>query len=197
VTYAVWHDDDRVLAQRNRDSRERKLDRHIALVGFMGAGKSSIGALLADALERPFHDSDDTVEKQTGHTLQALFAQGEAQFRTIEAAVVRELVAGPPAVISLGGGALQAESTRSLLVTRCFVVHLYLSWEDVRTAMPGLSVDRPLLQRPLAEIHQLYLERQKTYRDAHARVHVQRDDVDTAFRRVLAAVRRADPRPAN
>jgi shikimate kinase len=189
---AMQHDDDLDLAQRNRQSRERKLDRHIALVGFMGAGKSSIGARLADVLERPFYDSDDYVEKVTGNTVQELFVLGEAEFRSAEAAAVREIVAGPPAVVALGGGALQDQATRALLTRRCFVVHLYLSWADVRTGLPGLSVDRPLLQRPLAEIHELYLERQRTYRDAHVRIHVPRDDVDKAFGRVLAALRRTD-----
>jgi shikimate kinase len=192
----MLYEDDHSLAQRNRASRERKLDRHISLVGFMGAGKSSIGALLAEELERPFYDSDARVEQLTRQTVQELFALGEAEFRRAEAKTIRELVAGPSAVISLGGGALQCEPTRALLTRECFIVHLYLSWADVRAALPGLSGDRPLLQRPLSEIHQLYIERQKTYRDAHVRIHVPRNDIDKAFRRVLIALRRVDGAPA-
>jgi shikimate kinase len=162
----------------------------------MGAGKSSIGKRLADTLGRPFYDSDDRVEKLTGRTVRELFVLGEAEFRNAEAAAVREIVTGPPAVVALGGGALQDETTRALVMRRCFVVHLYLSWADVRTGLPGLCVDRPLLQRPLAEIHELYLRRQITYRDAHVRIHVPRDDVDRAFGRVLDALRRTDHQPA-
>jgi shikimate kinase len=191
----LQHDDDYDLAQRHRRSRERKLDRHIALVGFMGAGKSSIGALLAKELQRPFYDSDDRIEQLAEKTVQELFALGEAEFRSAEAEAIREIVTGPPAVISLGGGALQSEAIRALLTRRCFVVHLYLSWADVQAALPGLSGDRPLLQRPLSEIHQLYIERQKTYRDAHVRIHVPRNDIDQAFRRVLTALRRVDGAP--
>ena len=104
---AMQHDDDLDLAQRNRHSRERKLDRHIALVGFMGAGKSSIGARLADALERPFYDSDDYVEKLTGKTVQELFVLGEAEFRSAEAAACERSSPVHPRSLLLAGGALQ------------------------------------------------------------------------------------------
>ena len=74
------YDDEERLARRHRASREGKLDRHIALVGFMGAGKSSIGGLLAERLGRPFYDSDASIEELTGRTVQELFRMGEAEF---------------------------------------------------------------------------------------------------------------------
>jgi shikimate kinase len=188
--------EDIALDGRNRRSRERLLDRHIALVGFMGAGKSSLGGPLAAALERPFFDSDDGVEKLTGQTVRELFAsRSEAEFRELEAKAIAEILAGPPSIVSLGGGALQTKTTRALVSEHCFVVHLYVSWPEIRAALPELSADRPLLQRPLGEIHSLYIARQRTYRHAHVRVHVARDDIDTAVRQVLAALRRSGSPP--
>ncbi len=179
-------------SERNIWAREQRLDRHIALVGFMGAGKSSLGRALADRLQRPFFDTDLCVQESQNVTVQELFASGrEAEFRTLEAAVIGELLAGPPAVLSLGGGALMSDSVRASLRERCFVIHLYLSWAEVRASLDGLRVERPLLQRPLADVHSLYLERQKTYRDADVRIHAPRDDIERAIEHVLYALRRA------
>ena len=84
------------------------LNRHIALVGFMGAGKSTLGREVAERLGRPFVDVDAEVEGVTGRSISQLFeAEGEAFFRTKEAKVtVERLHTSPPAVLALGGGAL-------------------------------------------------------------------------------------------
>ena len=185
----MHHDEELHLARRQRASRDSKLNRHIALVGFMGAGKSSVGALLAERLGRPFVDTDASIEQLSGRTVQELFALGESEFRAEEAAAIRRIIAGPPAVIALGGGALEREETRELLGASCFVVHLHLSWADVRSALPALTPDRPLLQQPLADVHRLYLDRQKSYRGADVRIDAPRD-VEQAVERVLAALRR-------
>lgn len=186
-------DEDLALAERNSRSRARRLARHISLVGFMGAGKTSVGVELARHLDRPFLDSDRVVQERAGRSVQELFAEGrEREFRRLEAEVVRELLDGPPAVIALGGGALMDAATRAALAERSFVIHLYLSWAEVKASLNQLSGERPLLQRPLAEIHELYIERQATYRDAHVRIHAPRDDPTSALRHVLYALRRAD-----
>lgn len=185
------HDEDLALAERHSRSRNRKLERHIALIGFMGAGKSSLGVLLAKELGRAFVDSDTCVQETTGRSVQELFAAGdEAEFRAAEEAAIRELLDGPPAVIALGGGALQSEGTRRVLTARCFVIHLHVSWAEVRASLADLSDARPLLQRPQAQIHELYLARQKTYRDADVRIHVPRNDPSLALKHVLYALRR-------
>jgi shikimate kinase len=178
--------------QRNLRSRERMLDGHVALVGFMGAGKSSLGRLVAERLGRPFYDTDLCIQERCGCTVQELFAQGRVEeFRNVEAGVVHALLDGEPAVLSLGGGALVNETTRAALFERCFIIHLYVSWAEVRASLPMLSEERPLLQRPLADVHQLYLDRQATYRDAHVRIWTPRDDPERALEHVLYALRRA------
>ena len=182
------------------DSRERSsrispgmaaAERHIALVGFMGSGKSSLAPPIAQALGRPSFDTDTEVERR-GRTIVDFFAAGEeAAFRALEAEVVRELVGGPPAVLSLGGGALQDDGSRALLRERALMVHLVVPWEVIRAALPDLLATRPLLQgRSELEIHQLFMRRERTYAAAHLRVDVPRADVETAAAHVLAELRR-------
>jgi shikimate kinase len=179
---------------------ESYLARHLALVGFMGAGKSTLGLAIAREMGRPCFDTDHEVESRLGRTIVDLFAGGEeATFRRVEAEVVTDLVERPPAVLSLGGGALDDPGTRSTLFDRCLVVHLFVSWDDIRLALPGLVANRPLLQgRSESEIHELYVKRQRTYRDAHLRVDAPRGDVNAAARHVLSMLTAcaADPSAA-
>jgi shikimate kinase len=165
-------------------------ERHIALAGFMGSGKSSLGPPIARELGRPFFDTDVEVERR-GRTIVDFFAAGEERaFRTLEAQVVRELVDGPPAVIALGGGALQDESTRELLDARALLVHLVVTWEAVLAELPSLMATRPLLQgRSELEIHQLFLRRERNYARAHLRVELQREGVEPAAQQVLEHLR--------
>lgn len=166
-------------------------ERHIALVGFMGSGKSSLGPPVAAALGRPFFDTDTEVERR-GRTIVDFFTAGEEPaFRALEAEVVRELVDGPPAVFALGGGALMNDRSRALLAERSLVVHLVVPWEAIRGALPRLVATRPLLQgRSELEIHQLFMRRERTYAVAHLRVEVPRGDVAIAAAHLLAELRR-------
>lgn len=90
----------------------------IILTGFMGAGKTTVGALLAERLGWRFLDSDRVVEDRAGMTVAEIFARrGEAAFRELEAATIREVVRGDLLVLALGGGALESAATRSLLAS--------------------------------------------------------------------------------
>ena len=90
----------------------------IILTGFMGAGKTTVGALLAERLGWRFLDSDRVVEDRAGMTVAEIFAgRGEAAFRALEAETIREIVRGEPLVLALGGGALESAATRSLLAS--------------------------------------------------------------------------------
>src|SRR4051794_36346481 len=89
------------------------LGRHIALVGFMGAGKSTLGREVAARLGRPFLDVDDEVERTEGPIWELFAERGEAAFRELEARVVRDASSRrEPSVIAVGGGAVE---TRHLL----------------------------------------------------------------------------------
>lgn len=92
--------------------------RRIILTGFMGAGKSTIGALLAQRLGWNFLDIDTVIESRAGKTVAEIFArQGEAAFRALEAEAIREQSRRENLVLALGGGAVETESTRELLAT--------------------------------------------------------------------------------
>lgn len=119
----------------------------IVLVGFMGAGKTTIGRLLADKLVLPFVDSDLVIEQRTGRQVRDIFAQdGEPAFRKLEHEVVASLLDGPDAVLALGGGAPEHPGTQELL-KRAEVVYLRVGYQQ---AMQRVADDeyRPLLARP-------------------------------------------------
>jgi shikimate kinase len=167
-----------------------ELSRHIAFVGFMGAGKSTAAKLTARRLRATWRDSDDVIVQRCGRSIPELFAAGEQdRFRALEREVIAELLAGPPSVLSLGGGALEDAGTRAALLQDAFVVYLEVSWPEVRAELPVLMRTRPLLQdRTEDEIHQLFLRRQATYAEADLRVHAPRGHVAMAADQVLAAL---------
>jgi 3-dehydroquinate synthase len=123
------------------------LQRPIAVAGFMGAGKSTVGRLLARRLGRPFADADAEVERRAGCSVRALFERdGEGAFRALEAAVTRDLLErGDAPVIALGGGALTSQATRALVRERAFC-----AWLDVPPATAWRRVEGAPAARPLA-----------------------------------------------
>ena len=91
--------------------------RTIALVGLMGVGKTSIGRRLAAALDLPFRDADEEIEKAAGSSINQIFADvGEAEFRAGERRVIQRLLTEEPAhVLATGGGAFVQPETRAFL----------------------------------------------------------------------------------
>jgi shikimate kinase len=125
--------------------------RRIILTGFMGAGKSTVGALLAQRLGWQFVDTDQVIEAQTGLTIARLFAEhGEATFRALEAEAVRDKVQANDVVLALGGGAIEVEGTREALLKlrEACVVFLDAPLEvmvERCLAQPG-AAERPVLR---------------------------------------------------
>ena len=119
----------------------------IVLVGFMGAGKSTVGSLLAARLGLPFTDSDQVIEQRAGRPVRQIFAEdGEPAFRALEHQVIAELLDGPPIVLALGGGAAEHPGTREKL-DGAQVVYLHVSYEQALLRVGG-DRGRPLLARP-------------------------------------------------
>jgi shikimate kinase len=134
--------------------------RTIALVGPMGAGKSSVGRRLARHLDRRFIDTDSVIAAEHGAIPHLFSTVGEGAFRTIERDVVqRELRSG--AVVALGGGAVLDESTRAALAG-CTVVLLTVSEEAVTARLAGSR--RPLLTEGIASWRRIAAERDPLYR---------------------------------
>ena len=135
----------------------------VVLVGFMGAGKSTVGRLVAGRLGVSFADSDEVIRERSGRTPREIFAtDGEAAFRALERGVVRELVdARSVGVLALGGGAVEDAGTREVL-REARVVHLDVSFAQVR-ARVGRDPGRPVLARP--DLPELFAARQAAYRE--------------------------------
>jgi len=140
------------------------LGRHIALAGFMGAGKTTLGSDLALALGRSFVDVDAEIEREAGTPIAEIFAaRGESEFRLLEERRIREaLEACEPAVIALGGGALGAESTRNALRERAFTILVEVDVDKAWHRVSGAG-NRPLAGDE-ASFRKLYAERLPVYR---------------------------------
>lgn len=101
------------------------LTKTVALVGMMGAGKTSIGKRLAARLEAPFMDADHEIEAAAGMTVAEIFSKyGEPEFRRLERSVIARLLAGPSLVLASGGGAYIDDSTRAALKDSAFTIWL-------------------------------------------------------------------------
>jgi shikimate kinase len=134
----------------------------IVLVGFMGAGKTTVGQLVADKLGVRFLDSDHVIEERTGRRIPDIFtAAGEPGFRELEHQVVAGLLAGSPAVLALGGGAAAYPATRSLLASAgTDVVFLRVGFSSALDRVGG-DTGRPMLARP--DIADVFAARQEIY----------------------------------
>lgn len=125
-----------------------RLARPVALVGLMGAGKTSVGRRLADLVSAPFVDSDAEIAVAAGMSIPEIFATyGEPEFRDGERRVIARLLSGPPCVLATGGGAFIEERTRADILELATSVwlraDLEVLWDRVRDR-PG----RPLLDAP-------------------------------------------------
>ena len=186
-----WTDSEEADANKHMVvGRARIFDRPIALAGFMGVGKSTLGRLLAESLDREFLDTDREVQAISGQTPNDFFARGdEVGFRRIEAQVIRDLMRRGPVVISLGGGALLDPASRRLLHRQTALVHLHVSWNDLRVHLAEIAEGRPLLEgKSEPEIHRMYLARLQTYQGAMLRITVSRVSIPEAMRTILTAL---------
>jgi shikimate kinase len=139
---------------------------NIFLVGLMGAGKTSVGKLLAKRLGKAFYDCDQELERATGVKIPVIFEiEGEAGFRAREARMLAELASRRDIVLATGGGAVLSADNRKLLAGNGVVVYLRAVVADLwqRTRHDR---NRPLLKtaEPRAKLEQLFAERDPLYR---------------------------------
>ena len=155
--------------------KETPTIRNIALVGFMGTGKSSVGRHVAEELRFAFIDTDELLESRAGKPIARIFAEdGEAVFRELESDVVRELESKSGCVIATGGGLIVNPGNLESLKRHALVICLWASpdaiWQRTRH-----QTHRPLLNcaDPLEKIRGLLAAREPAYRQADVLVNTE------------------------
>ena len=161
--------------------------RNLALIGFMGTGKSSVGQFVAAHLHFAFLDTDQMIEARAGKSINEIFAQeGEPAFRECERQIVQELTARRRTVISTGGGLPEDAANLESLKSHALVVCLWASpekiWERVRN-----QTHRPLLHDPdpLAKIRELLAARETAYRRADVLINTEMRSVREVAQQVI------------
>ncbi|GLR63690.1 shikimate kinase AroK [Marinospirillum insulare] len=148
-----------------QDEQECNSLTNIFLIGSMGAGKSTLGRLLASALKRPFYDSDRVIEERCGASIPWIFdLEGEAGFRQRETQVIDELTQEQGIVLSTGGGSVLKEENRQYLKERGLVIFLRTT-VDQQLLRTSKDRSRPLLQteNPRARLEELKEKRDPLY----------------------------------
>jgi len=155
----------------------------------MGAGKTTVGRLLARRLRRSFYDTDEEIERRCGVRIPVIFdIEGETGFRARESQMIVDLCALDNIVLATGGGALLAEENRRVIAASGVVVYLHARpphlWQRVRH-----DRNRPLLatSQPQRKLEALYAERDPIYREvADLVVDTGKQSVQTLAKDLLA-----------
>ena len=161
----------------------------VYLVGFMGAGKSTVGRALAARLGVPFVDLDEAFETLSGATVRRAFEErGEAWFREREAELLRGTEALPDAVIALGGGTFTFPENRAVVQRSGRSIFLHVPFEVVAARLRGKAADRPLF-RSLEDARSLYEARLPSYRLSDGTLLLEGDEgVDAVVERIVGAL---------
>jgi shikimate kinase len=165
--------------------------RRIVLTGFMGSGKSTVGPLLAGRLGWRFVDVDHVIEAEAGAPIAELFARhGEAHFRDREHQAIARLATGEGLVLALGGGAIEHEETRALLLTSpgTLLVHLEVELSTTLARCAGTEHTRPILADQ-ANLARRYGLRLPLYRSAHVSIPVDALTPEQVVEAILTASR--------
>lgn len=164
------------------------LGRHVALVGFMGAGKTTVGRRIAERLGRPFVDLDAEIERASGKTVRALFEEsGEAAFRERESVFLAGTESLPDAVVAAGGGTFVSEPNRRAMGRLGVPVLQDAPLSVVRERLAG-KTDRPLFTGE-EQLEALFAARLPFYRMAAVRLTLTGSEtVDETADRVLIAL---------
>jgi len=178
-------------AELRRQAVGITLDRTIALVGLMGAGKTTIGRRLAQAMALPFADADAEIVAAAGQSVEEIFAEhGECDFRRGERQVIARLLAGPPHVLATGGGAFIDPRTRALMKERAISIWLKAPL-DVLMKRVTKRDHRPLLKEddPRAVMQRLMEDRHPIYAEADLTIETGNGPHNAAVSDILEALR--------
>ena len=167
--------------------------RQAVLVGFMGAGKSSVGKILAERLGAEFVDVDARIEETAGKGIGEIFTScGEGTFREMERAAIRNAVSAPGRVVAAGGGAFVDEANRRVLKAYAPVFFLDVSVESVLERLRG-DRSRPLFPggKEAEKLRELMERRRPAYQEADFTVSTDGRSVPEIADRILALLERS------
>ena len=150
------------------------------LIGFMGAGKTTLGSNVAERLALPFYDLDERIELDAGLSVREIFeVQGERDFRNRETNMLRKLIAaGPPGVIATGGGTFTLEENRTIMSEAGVSVWLDVPIDEIVTRVARMDVGERPLWRSEAAVRALAERRKKDYRLASHHLELGTDSTD-------------------
>jgi shikimate kinase len=169
------------------------IDRHAILVGLPGAGKTTIGRMLAERLRRPFLDFDDELVRRAGMSVSEIFqTKGEAAFRQMELELSRELSVGRAMVLSPGGGWAANTPAVTVLRGRGSIIYLRADPQTVLSRLGAKVMLRPLLSGsdPKAQLEHLFEVRREYYEAADVVVDTQALRPQQVTDLVLSAIQR-------
>jgi shikimate kinase len=156
-------------------------EKNIVFIGFMGAGKTTIGKLVAKKLYRDFIDIDEEIEKEYKMSIPEIFAEiGEQAFREKEKEFIQNLCHYKLKIISVGGGAFLQKEIREVCLSTSIVLYLDITWDAWKKRL-GLIIDsRPVLQgKSMEEIEELFYKRKEIYQNNfHSKIEISNQDLD-------------------
>jgi shikimate kinase len=168
--------------------------RAVFLVGFMGAGKTSVGRALGGHLAWHFVDLDDRIRSLEGRSIPEIFQNGgEARFRELERAALRDVLAeiksGPPLIVALGGGAFaQPEIVALLAESKSITIFLDAPPDELWRRCNADRTQRPL-RRNEAEFHQLYDARRPLYLEASVKIETAGRNIDQIVQEIIRGLK--------
>lgn len=147
----------------------------------MGAGKTTIGKLVAKKLYRDFIDIDEEIEKEYGMPVKQIFAEiGEKAFREKEKNLITSFCEQKRKIISVGGGAFLQEEIRISCLSSCSVFFLDITWDAWKNRLSAIIDSRPVLQgKSMEEMEELYYKRKEIYTDNyHSKIEIENQDIE-------------------
>ena len=166
---------------------------NLALIGFMGVGKSAAGRALAEELKKRFVETDAVIKKKAGKSISRIFEEeGEIAFREMEIEAIKEIASGEDQVIACGGGVVLNKINIDRLRKGALIVWLTASPGEVRKRLSRDQEERPLLKgrNSLAEIRRMITDRKPYYESAaNIKVDTSRLDIDLVVGQVLEKIK--------
>ncbi len=164
----------------------------IALIGLRGAGKSTLGAMLADRIEAPFLELDRLIEQESGVSLSVIFdLYGQSGFRRLERRVLDQVIERYPRFVLATGGSLVSEpATFERLLTMCFTVWLRATPEEHMHRVIAQGDMRPMAdnRESMSDLRRILEVREPLYRKADATIDTSESTVDEELQRLVVAM---------